>query len=374
MKPFILHTKDLAVGYGGTPLIRDIELSVRPGQILTLIGPNGAGKSTILKTITRQLKAVSGTIYLADRELNRLSGEEIAEKMSILMTERVEPELMTCEEVVSSGRYPYTGRLGILSREDWRKVDESMELVHVAELAHREFSRISDGQRQRVMLARAICQEPEVLVMDEPTSFLDVRHKLELLALLKELVREKQLAVVLSLHELDLAQKVSDTVLCVREGAVDRFGPPEEIFSGDYIQKLYGITGGSYNNLYGNLELQAPRGEAKVFVIGGGGLGIPVYRKLQRMGIPFAAGVLHENDLDTPVARALGAEVVTEQAFEPISRRAAEQAEALLQRCSRVICCPARFGTMNRGNTALRDRAQERGICTSAEDFLSENT
>ncbi|MDY4954762.1 MAG: ABC transporter ATP-binding protein [Candidatus Onthomonas sp.] len=362
MRELILHTRDLAVGYGGKALIDDIALTVRPGEILTLIGPNGAGKSTILKTITRQLKPVAGAIWLDGKALSGLPERDLARTMSILMTERVDPERMTCEDVVSAGRYPYTGRLGILSAQDRAQVAAAMELVHVAELRDREFSQISDGQRQRVMLARAICQEPKVLLLDEPTSYLDVRHKLELLAILKELALKQHVAVVMTLHELDLAQKSSDKILCVRQGQIDRYGTPEEIFSDGYIQQLYDITQGSYNESFGCLELQAPSGTPQVFVIGGGGQGITTYRQLQRMGVPFAAGVLHENDLDFPVAQALATQVISEQAFEPIGEAAFQQAADLLLQCRKVLCCLSEFGTMNQRNRALVELARSRGL------------
>ena len=362
MRELILHTRDLAVGYGGKALIDDIALTVRPGEILTLIGPNGAGKSTILKTITRQLKPVAGTIWLDGKALSGLPERDLARTMSILMTERVDPERMTCEDVVSAGRYPYTGRLGILSAQDRAQVAAAMELVHVSDLRDREFSQISDGQRQRVMLARAICQEPKVLLLDEPTSFLDVRHKLELLAILKELALNQKVAVVMTLHELDLAQKASDKILCVRQGQIDRYGTPEEIFSGGYIQQLYDIVQGSYNESFGCLELQAPSGTPQVFVIGGGGQGIATYRQLQRMGVPFAAGVLHENDLDFPVAQALATQVISERAFEPIGEAAFQQAADLLLQCRRALCCLTEFGTMNQRNRALVELARSRGL------------
>ena len=294
MDTYKIRTEHMTVGYRGVPLIRDIEIHVRKGEILSLIGPNGAGKSTILKSIIRQLALIGGTVYLDGRAMRSLSEQTVAQSMSVLMTERVQPELMTCGDVVSTGRYPYTGLMGVLSAADRRKVREAMALVHAEELYDRDFSQISDGQRQRVLLARAICQEPEVIVLDEPTSFLDIRYKLELLSMLKQLVREKQLAVVMSLHEIDLAQKVSDHILCVRHNAVDRYGTPEEIFSGGYIAELYGITSGSYNEAFGFPELQAARGQPQVFVIGGGGSGLPIYRRLQQHGIPFAAGILHD--------------------------------------------------------------------------------
>ena len=237
MKDYYIYTEQMTVGYGGKPLIRNINLHLRRGEILTLIGPNGSGKSTILKSIIQQLSLLGGAVYLDGRSMARMSELEVAKRLSVLMTERIRPELMTCEDVVSTGRYPYTGRLGILTAEDRRIVRESMALVHSEDLADCDFSEISDGQRQRILLARALCQEPEVIVLDEPTSFLDIRHKLELLSTLKDMVRQRQLAVVMSLHELDLAQKVSDYVVCVHNNAIERYGPPEEIFTSDYIME-----------------------------------------------------------------------------------------------------------------------------------------
>lgn len=249
-----LETEKLSVGYDGKPLIRDVCLQVQRGKIVTLIGPNGSGKSTILKTIVGQLSKVSGTVLLESIPMERCSQKDIARRMAILMTERVHPELMTCYDVVSTGRYPYTGALGLLGKEDKRIVEESLELVHGLDMADRPFDAISDGQRQRILLARALCQTPEIIVLDEPTSYLDIRYKLELLTILKTMVREKNLAVLVSLHELDLAQRVSDTVVCVSGDRIDRMGPPEEIFSNDYIAKLYHMEPGKYDPCFDTLE------------------------------------------------------------------------------------------------------------------------
>jgi len=364
MREHYLYTDHMAVGYGGRPLIEDICLRLRRGEIMTLIGPNGSGKSTILKTIIRQLGALRGTVYLDGRPMDRMAALEVAKRLSVLMTERTRPELMTCWDVVSTGRYPYTGRLGILTAEDREKVRESLELVQGMDLADRDFTAISDGQRQRVLLARAICQEPEIIVLDEPTSFLDIRYKLELLGILKDMVRQRQLAVVMSLHELDLAQKISDYVVCVHNNTIERYGPPEEIFTPAYIMELYGAARGSYNAAFGCLELEPVRGVPEVFVIGGGGSGIPVYRRLQRQGIPFAAGVLHENDLDHPVAEALAAEVISERSFEPISDAAFAKAAERMAACKQVICCLETFGPMNEKNRRLFELAQQSGKLT----------
>ena len=249
-----LETEKLSVGYDGKPLIRDVCLQVQRGKIVTLIGPNGSGKSTILKTIVGQLSKVSGTVLLEGAPMERCGQKEIAKRMAILMTERIHPELMTCYDVVSTGRYPYTGALGLLGKEDKRIVEESLELVHGQDMADRPFDAISDGQRQRILLARALCQTPEIIVLDEPTSYLDIRYKLELLTILKTMVREKNLAVLMSLHELDLAQRVSDTVVCVSGDRIDRMGPPEEIFSNDYIARLYHMEPGKYDPCFDTLE------------------------------------------------------------------------------------------------------------------------
>lgn len=361
MDEYILHTEQMAVGYNGRPLISDITLHLRRGQIMTLIGPNGSGKSTILKSIIHQLRLLGGTVYLDGRSMARMTEHDVATRMSVLMTERVRPELMSCEDVVATGRYPYTGRLGILTEADREKVQSALALVHGTELADRSFSEISDGQRQRILLARALCQEPEVLVLDEPTSFLDIRHKLELLDILKDMVRQRQLAVLLSLHELDLAQKVSDYVVCVNGQSIARCGTPEEIFTADYIETLYGICRGSYNADFGCVELEPASGAPQVFVIGGSGSGIPVYRQLQRRGIPFAAGVLHENDLDYPVAKSLAAVLITERPFSPISEEAFERAEACMKACPEVLCPLKAFGPMNEKNRLLRSLASQSG-------------
>ena len=355
-----IWTENMTVGYGKTPLIRQIGIHVRAGEIVTLIGPNGAGKSTILRSVIRQLGLLEGTVYLDGMPMKGMGEREIAKRMSILMTERIHPELMNCEDVVGTGRYPYTGRMGILTAEDRGKVREAMELVHAWDLASRDFSQISDGQKQRILLARAICQDPSVIVLDEPTSFLDIRHKLELLTILKDLVRRKKVAVLMSLHELDLAQKLSDYIVCVKGEYIERRGTPEEIFTSSYITGLYGITKGSYYAEFGCLEMEPVKGKPQVFVIGGNGSGIPVYRRLQRMGIPFAAGILHENDVDYPIARALASQVISEMPFEPIREETYDRAAEVLASCGQVICCLKEFGTLNDKNRKLAELGRDK--------------
>ena len=337
MEEFYFYTKGLTVGYHGVPLIKDIELSVKKGEILTLIGPNGAGKTTILKNIIRQLKPLGGVAVLDGSNMEELSGRELSKKLSVVLTERVRPEMMNCRDVVSTGRYPYTGKFGVLSEEDWKIVDESMRLVHIEELAERDFTKTSDGQKQRVMLARALCQQPDIIVLDEPTSFLDIRYKLEFLSIIQNMSRTRKLSVIMSLHELDLAGRISDKIACVRGDRVDRFGTPEEIFCGDYISELYGMTAGHYDAGTGELELQPVSGVPKVFVIAGGGRGKAVFRRLQRQGMPFATGILWENDLDYPSAKALAVQTVAVRTFSAVDAEHIKKAKELIDSCETVL-------------------------------------
>ena len=363
MENFYFETKGLVVGYQGVPLIKNIELSLKRGEILTLIGPNGAGKTTILKSIIRQLPKVGGAVVLFGRNMEELTGKELSTRMSVVLTERVRPEMMTCGDVVATGRYPYTGKFGVLSEKDRQVVKESMELVHISGLEDQDFAKTSDGQKQRVMLARAICQEPEIIVLDEPTSFLDIRYKLEFLSIIQNMARTRRLSVVMSLHELDLAGRISHKIACVKGDRIDRFGSPEEIFTPGYIPELYEMSTGSYEELSGNLELKPPEGKAKAFVLSGGGTGTAVYRRLQREGTPFAAGILWENDLDYPSAKALAVEVVGERPFCRIREARMERARELIDASEQVICTMdvEHLGDFNRELGELYRYAKERG-------------
>ena len=362
MSEYYFRTADLDVGYNGKVLIHDIAISLHSGDILTLIGPNGSGKSTILKSITKHLTMLRGDAFIADASVTGMTYKQLSQKLAVVLTERIKGELLTCYDVVATGRYPYTNTLGLLSPEDHEKVRAAMERVHALELAEKDFTAISDGQRQRVLLARAICQEPEIIVLDEPTSFLDIRHKLELLSILRGMAKEKGITVIMSLHEIDLAQKISDKVMCVHGDVISNFGTPDEIFRPEIIGPLYGLPVGVYNITYGSVELPPPKGEPKTFVISGCGRGVALYRRLQRESRPFYAGVLFENDLDLPIARALAAEVVTAPPFEPIPDEAYDRALALLRQCETVFVTDFPVGAANARLRDLTDEAQRLGL------------
>ena len=245
-----INLDNLKVGYKN-PVVEDVSFRVKPGQIVALIGPNGSGKSTILKTITMQLKKLSGRLFICGDIDKSYTEAELSKRMSMVMTERIHPELMTCLDVVATGRYPYTGRLGFLSYEDKEKVEEAIRLVGAEDVADKDFMKISDGQRQRVMLARAIAQEPEIMILDEPTSFLDIQYKIDILSVIKKLATERKIAVIMSIHELEFVPAIADKVIGICDGQVYKMGNPEEIFKGEIIEHLYGMprgTGDTYIN------------------------------------------------------------------------------------------------------------------------------
>lgn len=360
---YLLHAEKLAVGYGGRILLKDIDIRLKAGHILTLIGPNGAGKSTILKTLSRQLHKIGGCIELEGQAMEDFSPQEWARTLSLLLTQRPHTERMSNAEIVESGRYPYTGALGLLGDKDLQAVDSALKLLHIESLADVDFMHGSDGQKQRVLLARALCQEPRVLVLDEPTSYLDIRYKLDLLKILRQLAAERELAIVMTLHELDLARKVSDEVLCIKDHQIRAYGPTGEIFEDGFIEDLYDLPG-SYNSRFGNPELPPSEGPCKIFVIAGNGRGIPVFRHLQQRGLPFATGILHANDSDAELARQIANDLVEEKPFSPIGDESFARAAGLLDEMEMVICALEEergdYGPGNERNRELLELARRR--------------
>lgn len=357
-----LSTQKLCVGYNKKILIGGIDLEIGAGEIITLIGRNGAGKSTILKSLTRHLETLGGEVYVNGSDVKTLSYKDFATKFSVVLTERVKTDRMTCREIVEAGRYPYTNFFGKLKEEDSLIVDESIRMVGGESLAEKLFSDISDGQKQRILLARAICQQPQIMVLDEPTSFLDIRYKIELLGILRKLATERKMSVILSLHEIDLAAKISDKIICVDGDKISKTGTPEEIFCGDEIKKLYGLESGSYNLLFGSVELEKPCGESKVFILAGGGTGIPVYRALQRKGIGFSTGILSENDVDFQVAVPLAESVISVPAFSIVNDEDIQRAKEAVVKYQKIYVATHSFGECNKKCAELIRFAQENSI------------
>lgn len=251
MSDIILSCENLSVGYEKKVVAGGISFTLHAGEIMAVIGANGAGKSTLLRTVAGLLEAVSGTVSIDGERIEQINKGVLAKKLAILLTDKIESEYMTCEEIVATGRYAYTGALGILTEEDKVAIEEAMATIDILPLRDSLFSKLSDGQRQRVMLARAISANPKIIILDEPTSFLDIGYKIEIMKALKDLAREKGIAVLMSMHDIELVGKIADTVMSIKDGKVDRIGGVTDILTEEYVSQLFGVDIHKYREYYG---------------------------------------------------------------------------------------------------------------------------
>jgi iron complex transport system ATP-binding protein len=240
-----LATRDLAVGYRNRgarrAVLEHVNLSIDEGQLACLLGPNGIGKSTLLRTLAKMQPALWGSVTLGGDDLGSFSQVELARRVGVVLTERVGVEALSVRRIVELGRYPHSGWFGRITEADRVVVDWAIDAVGARHLADRDFSQLSDGERQRVMIARALAQEPTLLVLDEPTAFLDVPSRVELMALLRRLTRGGNLAVVVSTHDLELALRTADVVWLIMPGGELIAGAPEDvIMSGGIAQAFEG--------------------------------------------------------------------------------------------------------------------------------------
>ena len=240
----LFEIKNLSAGYEKKVIIKDVNLSAKSGEILALIGPNGAGKSTLLKTVSGQKKPMTGEVFITGESVYDMDKNQRAKKMSSLFTDRHHAELLKCYDVVSMGRYPYTKRLGILSEKDKSVVEDVMKRFDIIKIKDEYFDRLSDGQKQRVLLARAIAQKPEVLILDEPVTYLDIRYQLELMSGLRSLAGEG-LFIMISMHELSLVRKYADRLLCIKDGGAKEVLNVDEFFENGHVEELFDIPKGS---------------------------------------------------------------------------------------------------------------------------------
>ena len=245
-----MKIEHLSAGYRGKAVVPEVSLDIKKGEIISFIGPNGAGKSTLLKTLYRELAPVSGAVFIDGGDVAKMPLKELARKMSIVTTDRVKPEHMTCREVVIAGRLPYTDGFGVLGKEDREVSEDAISLMKIESFADKQFNNLSDGQKQRTLIARAIAQSPEYLVMDEPTSYLDIRYRMELMEVLEGLAK-KGVTIVMSIHELELAVSVSDRLLLVYDDGKTLCKTPSEVMGEGLIKDLFSLTDEMYEKIYG---------------------------------------------------------------------------------------------------------------------------
>ncbi|WP_042221048.1 ABC transporter ATP-binding protein [Oceanobacillus manasiensis] len=237
----MIHVEDVQVGYGDTLIIDSLNLSIPKGKITTVIGPNGCGKSTLIKTIARILKAKSGAIYLDGKAISQTSTKNIARKMAILPQSAEAPAGLTVRELITYGRFPHQSKFGKQKQEDLDAIDWALEATGLSDLEDRPVEALSGGQRQRVWIAMALAQDTEVVILDEPTTYLDMAHQLDILQLLDKLNKEQNKTIVMVLHDLNHASRFSHNLIAMRDGKVIQQGAPHEVMTAPNLQDVFQI-------------------------------------------------------------------------------------------------------------------------------------
>lgn len=237
----MIQVEDVQVGYGDALIIDSLNLTIPKGKITTVIGPNGCGKSTLIKTIARILKANSGAIYLDGKAISRTSTKDIARKMAILPQSAEAPAGLTVRELITYGRFPHQSKFGKQKQEDLDAIDWALEATGLTDLEARPVEALSGGQRQRVWIAMALAQDTEVVILDEPTTYLDMAHQLDILQLLDKLNKEQNKTIVMVLHDLNHASRFSHNLIAMRDGKVLQQGAPHEVMTAPNLQDVFQI-------------------------------------------------------------------------------------------------------------------------------------
>ncbi|MBS4179057.1 ABC transporter ATP-binding protein [Lederbergia citrea] len=236
-----VKTNGLSIGYTEQLLFEDLNLSIPRGEITVFVGSNGCGKSTLLRSIARLLKPSAGSILLEGKDVHKLSSKDVAKKMGILPQSPISPEGLTVLDLVKQGRYPHQSWLKRWTEEDTEKVEAAMEATRISDLRDRTVDTLSGGQRQRAWIAMTLAQDTDIILLDEPTTYLDMTHQIEILDLLFELNEKKNRTVVMVLHDLNLASRYAHNIVAIKDGAVFSQGKPEDIITCELVHAVFGM-------------------------------------------------------------------------------------------------------------------------------------
>ncbi|HEX6400454.1 MAG TPA: ABC transporter ATP-binding protein, partial [Actinomycetota bacterium] len=309
----LLELSGIRAGYGDLEVLRAVSLSVRRGEVVGLVGPNGCGKTTLVRVASRALAPSAGTVRVSGRDPYAVSARQAARLVAVVPQDVIPAFPFHVLDFVLMGRAPYLSRWVGGGPEDWARAREAMAAVGVQHLADRPMDELSGGERRRAVLAQALAQDAPVLLLDEPTTHLDVRHVVEFHAIVRRLAAERGVAVVAVLHDLTLAAALADRLVAMSAGEVVADGAPEEVVTRSLLRSVYGVhadvetstaTGRPAVVLGPPERAIVPTG-LRAVVVGGAGRGAPVLRLLVERGVQVVAGVLHGSDTDVEVAERL---------------------------------------------------------------------
>ena len=236
-----LHARDITVGYGGAPVVHELTVEIPDGQVTTIVGPNGCGKSTLLRTLARLLAPTSGRVVLDGAPITSLGTRDVATRLSLLPQSPVAPEGLLVRDLVGRGRHPHQRWFAQWSHQDEEVVEAAMAMTDTTDLHDRPLDQLSGGQRQRVWIAMTLAQDTDLMLLDEPTTYLDLAHQVEVLELVCRLNRERSRTVAMVLHDLNLAARYSDLVVVMHEGRIVTQGRPADVFTAELLLDVFSL-------------------------------------------------------------------------------------------------------------------------------------
>lgn len=239
----MLQAKDICVSYDGKEVLKSINIDVPKGEIVTIVGPNGSGKSTIMKVFSRTLKPRKGRVLLENRDINEMNTTSIARSLAVLPQVKMVPADFTVEMLAGYGRYPHLGFGNKLAKKDYEIIDWAVEKTGMAQFRHRFVRTLSGGERQRAWIAMALAQKTDILLLDEPTTFLDISYQLEILELLKELNEKLGLTIVMVLHDLNQAVRYSDRIYALKSGQIYKYSDSCELLTKELLEDVFRVEG-----------------------------------------------------------------------------------------------------------------------------------
>jgi len=255
----MINIQDFTIGYNNKVIVKNFNLKVDKGDMLTIIGPNGSGKSTVLKAIGRLLRPMEGIIHLDGKLLWDMSNKDIAKEMACLSQHNSAPKDMTIRRIVGFGRNPHKAWFESLNKEDEEIIDWALENTNLKHMENKKITSVSGGERQRAWLAMALAQKPKVLLLDEPTTYLDINNQIEILELVRQLNKNLKLTIVMVLHDLNQAAKYSNRVLVLKNGEIQALGKPEEILNKKLIRDVYSVDMNILKNQFGGKLIFIPK-------------------------------------------------------------------------------------------------------------------
>ena len=365
-----LAASDVWAGYGQEPVVRGVSLNVHRGDRIALVGPNGSGKSSLIRALSRALPLQRGQVIIEGRPIQQWPQRELARAVAVVSQSETPAFAFSVRDVVMMGRYAHLAHGSSECSHDYEVAQGAMAAADVLHLVSRSVTELSGGEYQRVMLARALAQQPRLLLLDEPTAHLDLAHQADILSLVRRQSQEMGLAVIMAVHELSLAAEYCDKLLWLADGAVAAQGSPHETITAETIRRVYNaeVTVAA-NPITGTPMIAASRRfepdgrpSLRVHLICGGGSGLEWIRGLLRAGATVSVGVVNQFDTDEAAAQALSLGAAVEAPFSPVGDIAAARCREMMLSAELLLVAPTPFGHGNVRNLELALEAQAKGI------------